>query len=166
MRISGTLLVVTTTKYIAQLSFCEQLVGSRIGLNRLLEKNDTDNTSLVYIRLDFGAKTAKIITNPGDPGDPGDPPAPQVLVTDITPNAGNKNSVFNVTITGEGFAAGMPIQFENGSGPAPTLSNPSYVSSNTITARITVKKGGRKKASTWDLRVGNGVLQDAFTIHP
>jgi hypothetical protein len=134
--------------------------------NRLLETDDTDNTSRIYVRLDFVRYTATVLNNPGDPGDPGDPPPPQVVVTGISPNSVFKGSVTNVTITGTGFAAGMTVKFENGSGRLPILSKVKVVNSTTITAVVTAKKGGAARAATWDLRVGNGVLADAFTIYP
>jgi hypothetical protein len=118
------------------------------------------------VRLDFVRYTATVITNPGDPGDPGDPPPPQVAVTGISPNSVLKGSVTNVTITGTGFATGMTVKFENGSGREPVLSKVKVVNSTTITAVVTAKKGGAVRAATWDLRVGNGVLADAFTIYP
>ncbi|MGH8221534.1 MAG: lysyl oxidase family protein [Woeseiaceae bacterium] len=134
--------------------------------SRLLESNDTDNTSRVYVNINFTNNTATVINNPGDPGDPGDPPPPQVVVTGISPDSGAKNSVFDVTITGSGFEAGMTVLFENGSGKAPEASNVTVVNSSTITARVTIKKGGARRASTWDVRVGNGVLANAFTVLP
>jgi hypothetical protein len=131
--------------------------------NRLLETNDTDNTSVIYVNLDFVNNVATVIDEPGDPGEP---PAPQVVVTGMAPDSIRKASVLDVTITGEGFEPGMPVSFENGSGHTPKLSNIAYVDSSTITATVTAKKGGRKRLSTWDLRVGNGVLYNAFTVYP
>ena len=131
--------------------------------NRLLETDDTDNESLIYININFSNNTVTVIDEPGGSGEP---PAPPVVVTDMTPNSAPRNSVTNVTITGSEFAAGMSVSFENGSGPAPTVSNINVVNSTEITATVTVKKGGGKRASTWDLRVGNGVLANAFTIDP
>ncbi|HSD70624.1 MAG TPA: hypothetical protein VLB07_13790, partial [Woeseiaceae bacterium] len=94
------------------------------------------------------------------------PPLPQVVVTGITPSSVLKNTVTNVTITGSGFAAGMTVKFENGSGREPILSKVKVVDATTITAVVTTKKGGAARAATWDLRVGNGILANAFTIYP
>jgi chitodextrinase len=129
--------------------------------NRLLETDDTDNDSLIYINIDFSTETVTVIDEPGGPGEP---PAAQVVVTDITPNSAPRNSVTNVTITGSEFAAGMPVYFENGSGPVPTVSNINVVSSTEITATVIVKKGGGRRTATWDLRVGSGLLNNAFTV--
>lgn len=131
--------------------------------NRILETDDTDNVSLIYVNLDFNNNVATVINEPGGPGEP--PPSP-VVVTGITPNSATRNSVTNVTITGSDFAAGMTVTFENGSGPSPTVSNINVVNSTTITATVTVKKGGGRRVSTWDLRVGNGLKINAFTVNP
>jgi hypothetical protein len=133
---------------------------------RLLETDDSDNTSRIYVALDFTRYTATVISNPGGPGGPGDPPPPQVVVTGISPNSGTKNSVFSVTITGSGFATGMPVLFQNGSGKAPVASSIRVVDSSTITAKVTIKKGGGRSASVWDVKVGTGVLANAFTVYP
>lgn len=130
--------------------------------NALLETNDTDNSSLIYVRLNFSEGTVEVIPEPGDPGDP---PAPPVTVTSITPDSGTKNSIVPVTIYGSGFTPGMSVLFANGSGRAPIV-NVSDYSDTQITATITIKKGGRKRQSTWDLLVGNGKLSHAFTVMP
>ena len=131
--------------------------------NRIQELDDTDNVSLIYVNLDFTTNTATVIDEPGGPSEP--PPAP-VVVSNITPSEASKNSVTNVVITGSEFAAGMTVSLENGSGPAPTVSNINVVSSTQITATITVKKGGGRRSSTWDLRVGSGLMTNAFTVNP
>jgi len=72
-----------------------------------------------------------------------------------------------VTITGSGFAAGMTVTFENGSGPPPVAKNV-VVSSDgtTIQAMVTVKKGKPGKDPVWDVRGGSGVLFSGFTVKP
>jgi len=131
--------------------------------NRLLETDDTDNVSLIYVNLDFTNNVATVIDEPGGPGEP---PPPPVVVSSITPNSATKNSATNVTITGSEFVAGMTVSLENGSGPSPTVSNINVVNSTTITATVTVKKGGGRRVSTWDLRVGTGIKTNAFTVNP
>ena len=130
--------------------------------NALLETNDTDNSSLIYVNLDFANGIVTVINEPGDPGDP---PAPPVTIASITPDSGTKNSIVPVTISGSGFTDGMSVSFANGSGRAPIVNVTNYTD-NQITAIVTIKKGGRKRQSTWDLRVGNGLLSNAFTVNP
>ena len=132
--------------------------------NNLLETNDTDNSSMIYVNLDMVNNVATVIDEPGDPGDP--PPAP-VEISSITPDKGNKNSSVNVTIAGTGFADGMPVYFENGAGRQPTVRVTGVYDSGTkIEAVVSIRKGGRKRPSTWDLRVGAGRLSNAFTVNP
>jgi hypothetical protein len=132
--------------------------------NTLLETNDTDNSSMIYVNLDMENGVATVIDEPGDPNDP--PPAP-VVISDITPDTGNKNSRISVTISGSGFAPGMPVYFENGQGKTPAVSAIDVSGDGlTITATVKIGKGGRKRPSTWDLRVGSGRLSNAFTVTP
>ncbi len=132
--------------------------------NRLLETNETDNISMIYVRLDFANNTATVIDQPGAPNEP--PPDP-VTITSITPDSGPKNSVVPVVITGSGFVSGMPVYFENGEGKQPEIRNMSVsADGQTITADVVIGKGGRKQPSTWDLRVGIGRLANAFTVQP
>lgn len=132
--------------------------------NNLVETNDTDNSSMIYVNLDFANNVATVINEPGDPGTP--PPAP-VTISSITPDQGNKSSSVNVTIEGVGFVDGMPVYFENGSGHQPTVRVTGVYDLGTrIEAVVSIRKGGRKKPSTWDLRVGNGRLSNAFTVMP
>jgi hypothetical protein len=69
-------------------------------------------------------------------------------------------------IQGSGFAPGMAVSFDGGSGPAPQLSDVVVVSPNQIKATVTVKKGKVSKDPVWDLHVGPGVLSPAFTVTP
>jgi hypothetical protein len=68
-----------------------------------------------------------------------------------------------VIITGSGFAAGMQVSFENGSGQRPTATSVTVVNANTITANVTVRSGGGRDR-VWDVRVGSGVLPGGFTV--
>jgi hypothetical protein len=65
------------------------------------------------------------------------------------------NSSINVIITGSGFAAGVSVTLENGSGPAPTVSNVVWLSATSITATFTAKAGGPRRDRLWDVRVTN-----------
>jgi hypothetical protein len=74
-----------------------------------------------------------------------------------------------VTIDGYGFSSDMAVSFERGNGPRPVASNVQLASDtdtlDMLTATVTVprkRKGGRDPV--WNLRVGNSVLPDAFTV--
>lgn len=132
--------------------------------NRLREITDDDNTTSIYVRLNFDddPPTVTRINNPG--GDPGDPP-PGVEITGISPEKLYRNSVETVTVTGSGFAPGMSVTLENGSGPRPIVRNPRVAADgNSITVDITVKKGGGRRGAVWDVRVGSAVLIDGLTV--
>jgi hypothetical protein len=89
-----------------------------------------------------------------------------VVVSGIDPDTAFAGSVVPVTITDSGFAAGMGVSFENGSGSRPTASDVIVHDANTITATVTVKSGGPGSVRVWDVRVGSGVLVDGFTVQP
>jgi hypothetical protein len=89
-----------------------------------------------------------------------------VSVTSITPNTVNPGTVTNVTIRGSGFATGMTVVFENGSGPTPIAGNVTVVDATTITATVTVKAGGPARERFWDVRVSSAVLQRGFKVLP
>jgi len=105
--------------------------------------------------------------------DPEPPPPPPggVDVTGIDPNTMQAGNEIGITITGSGFVAGTDVTFENGSGPAPTVSNKEVVDVNTITATVTAKSGGPPRNRVWDVRVTNSdgatdVLVNGFTVTP
>lgn len=94
-----------------------------------------------------------------------------LAVEAIAPNSASTNETVAVTITGSGFAAGAGVSLENGSGPAPDVSNVVVVDANTITATISVRGGGPPRARVWDVRVTNpdgatDVLVGGFTVNP
>ena len=119
----------------------------------LVESNELDNKSCIRLHINPTARTVQTLGICG-----------AIEVLSITPNSTQPGTAVNVTITGTGFSSGIAVGFENGSGPAPTISNVKVVNSTTITATVTVKKGG-KQGRVWDLRVGSGVLFRAFTIN-
>jgi hypothetical protein len=121
--------------------------------DQLLETNNSDNVSCVRLHINASAGTFQPIGVCG-----------AVTVSALTPNTASPGAVLNVTITGTGFTTGVAVGFENGSGSAPAVSSVVVIDSQTITATVTVKKGGGKQARVWDLRVGSGVLFRAFTI--
>ena len=97
-------------------------------------------------------------------------PSGSVTVLTITPpsiDAGQSNLA--VIITGSGFVSGASVTFENGQGPAPSVSNVVVVTGNTITASLSASNGGPKGTRVWDVRVTNpasssGVLVDGFSV--
>ena len=125
---------------------------------RLLETNEGDNFACVRVHIDVANRK---IDRLGDCTQGG------VTITAISPNSASQNStVHNVTITGTGFAAGLAVGFENGSGPAPVASNVEVVSATTITLTVSIKSGGPRKERLWDVRVGPAVLQRGFKVLP
>jgi hypothetical protein len=127
--------------------------------NRLLETSDGDNIACALIRVDVTNASVQILDNIGCDATGG-----EVFVDSIAPNTVVAGSVVDVTITGSGFAEGMAVTFENGSGPRPVASNITVVDAITITATVTLKSGGGGSTRVWDLRVGSGVLVDGFTV--
>lgn len=125
--------------------------------NRLVETNESDNSSCVLIHLRAGSVT---VLNPNSCE-----ATTPVAVSSISPNSVRRGSSVAVTIRGSGFAPSMAVSFENGSGQRPTVSRIAFSSDGTtITATVTARSGGGKNASVWDLRVGPAVLARAFTV--
>lgn len=128
--------------------------------NALIETNDGDNVSCVLLHLNVPTSVTVLpVQNDYDCT-----PAQVATVSTITPNSGRPGATMPVTITGSGFAPGMSVGFENGSGPRPIASGVTIVNANTITATVTIKNGGGKGDRIWDVRVGSGVLVDGFTV--
>ena len=127
---------------------------------RLLEINDSDNTSCVLLRIGVTSLSLDVLDSAGCSGT-GD----TVGVSSITPNTAPQDSITPVTIKGSNFAAGMGVSFENGTGARPEASNVTVVDSTTITATVTVKTGGGPRSDrVWDVRVGSGVLPNGFLV--
>ena len=82
-------------------------------------------------------------------------PGAEVSVSSINPNSVQAGGSVDVTISGSNFAAGVSVTFENGSGPAPTMSNVVVVDGNTITTTISTSTKGPKRTRVWDVRVTN-----------
>lgn len=119
----------------------------------LLETIESDNVSCIRLHVNPAAKTVQALGVCG-----------AVTIASMSPSTAQPGTSVSVTITGAGFTDGVAVGFENGSGSAPIVSNVDVVNSTTITATVTVKKGGGKQARVWDLRVGSGTLFRAFTI--
>jgi Lysyl oxidase len=127
---------------------------------QLLEINNSDNTSCVLLRITN--LTLDVLDSAGCSST-----GNTVVVSSITPDTAPQGSLISVTITGSGFAAGMGVSFENGSGARPVASNVTVVDSTTITAMVTVKTGGGPRSDrVWDVRVGSDVLPNGFTVQP
>jgi len=121
--------------------------------NRLRETSESDNVSCVRLHL---SAADRILQNLGA--------CSSVTISSISPNTAAPGSTVDVTITGSGFAAGMAVGFENGSGPAPVATNVTFVSDTTYRATVVVKSGGGRQPRAWDVRVGSAVLPRGFTI--
>jgi hypothetical protein len=100
-------------------------------------------------------------------------PTPEivVIVSSIMPSSMQAGTTIDATISGENFLPGATVNFENGSGPRPILSNVTLVDANTITLTIFVKRGGAPRVRMWDVRVTNpdgstGVLVAGFAVAP
>ena len=139
-------------------------------LGRMQEITTTDNTSCVKLRI-TGIATSPSVTvlNPTGCGTGGSPPGGgTVSLTSIAPNSGQIGNLIPVDIAGTGFTPGVAVSFESGSGAKLTVSDVVVESSSTISAIVTVQKQGNPRTADtiWDLRVGDGVLRDAFVVLP
>ena len=138
-------------------------------LGRMTEITTADNTSCIKLRL-TGIATSPAVTvlNPTSCGSGGSPPPGGVSVTSIAPNSGRIGELIPVDIVGTGFASGLGVSFENGSGAKLTVSDVVVDSSTAISAIVTIQKQGNARGgdSSWDLRVGDAVLRDAFVVLP
>jgi hypothetical protein len=125
---------------------------------RLLETSANDNIACVLLHIDVTNSKVQVLGS-CETLEP-------VVVSSIDPNHVSPGSVVPVTITGSGFAAGMSVSFENGSGSRPTASNVIVQATNRITANVTVtvRKGGSGRNQVWDVRVGSGVLFDGLRV--
>ena len=104
------------------------------------------------------------VLNPNSCDYPQGPPSSAVTVESITPNSGSIGSLIPVTITGTGFADGMSVSFENGSGARLSVTDVVVVNESTITATVTIRKRGQGNDNVWDVRVGDAVLADGFIV--
>ena len=139
-------------------------------LGRFTESSTADNTSCIRLRLTGLASTPSVtVVNPTDcSAGGGTPPPSGVTVTSITPNSGRIGELLSVDIVGTNFTNGLAVSFANGSGAKLTVSDVVVDSPTAISALVTVQKSGnaRNADTVWDLRVGDGVLSDAFVVLP
>ena len=122
----------------------------------LFESSYSDNIACAVVRVNVGAMTASVIGTSCNTVVP-------ATITEILPNSVRAGSSVPVVIHGSGFTSDMIVRFENGSGKAPVVSNV-IITSDTITATVTVPSGGSTSDPVWDLRVGSAVKPDAFTV--
>jgi hypothetical protein len=128
---------------------------------RLLETNEADNIASSLLRVDVERGTVTVLNSTSCT-----PVGGVVVVDGIEPASAGTGSTVTVTIHGSGFAQGMSVTFEGGSGPPPTVKNVAVVDGSTIQATVTVKKGKPGKDPVWDVRVGSGLLPGGFTVTP
>lgn len=137
---------------------------------RLHESTTADNTSCIKLRI-TGIATSPSVTvlNATGCGAGGSPPGGgTVTLNSILPNSGRIGDLIPVAITGTGFTSGVAVSFEGGSGAKLPVTDVVVESSSAISAIVTVQKQGnpRNADTTWDLRVGDAVLRDAFVVLP
>ena len=82
-------------------------------------------------------------------------PITVITITGITPSTISAGESISITITGSGFVTGTDVNFKDGAGPAPAVSNVVLIDSNTITATVSTKSGGPPKNRTWDVQLTN-----------
>lgn len=123
----------------------------------LVEGTRSDNVSCVLLSIKKPS-TVSVLDSSGS----------CTTVQSITPNTASMGTSVQVTITGFGLAADMPVSFEGGNGPRPVASNVQLAATDgtSITATVTVPlKRQLGKNPVWDVRVGTGgVLPNAFTV--
>lgn len=127
---------------------------------RVLESSENDNVATALLRVDVERSTVTVLSSAGCTPVGGD-----VVVAGLSPTTGTTGTSVPLVITGSGFAPGMGVTFEGGSGPPPAVT--SVVVSpdgTTIQGTVTIKKGKPGKDPVWDLRVGSGVLFNSFTV--
>lgn len=97
-------------------------------------------------------------------------PLTPVTLAGISPNSMRAGATVSVTVTGSGFVAGTKLNFVNGSGSAPTVSNLVVNATGTsFTATLKMKNGGPKGSRVFDVNVtnstgGSATLTRAFTV--
>jgi len=124
---------------------------------RLIESNNVDNTSCIRLRINVTNRKVQVLGACNNTS---------VTLSSIVPNSAPQGWIGTVTITGSGFAEGMSVGFENGSGSAPVASDVTVVDANTITATVTIKAGGPRRDRYWDVRVSSAVLPQGFIVQP
>ena len=121
---------------------------------RILESNEADNVSCVLLDIKKPS-TVTLLDSSGACS----------TATSIAPNATAAGSTVTVSIKGFGFTDGMAVAFEGGNGPKPVATSVQRISDTEITATVSVPyKKNTGRDPVWDLRVGSGLLRNAFTV--
>lgn len=98
------------------------------------------------------------------------PPDPAMSLSSIDPNTMAAGTTETVVVFGANIPQGSQLSFEGGSGPAPTASFETVLSTNdALVAAVTAGKGGPKGTRTWDAVVtapdgARAVLPGAFRV--
>lgn len=126
----------------------------------LVENTRVDNISCLRLHLNPSARTVQSLGSCTTQG--------TVTIDTISPDFINQGTVLlPVTITGSGFASGMAVGFENGSGPAPIGTAVTVIDANTLTLNVSVAaKGGGRRERLWDVRVSSAVKPKSFAVRP
>lgn len=125
---------------------------------KIVEGDENDNESCVLLSIQK-PNTVTVLDSSGSCSS----------IQSITPNSAPMGTSVQVSITGFGFTQGMAVSFQGGNGARPVASNVVLASDtdglDLITATVTVPiKKGRSKDPVWDLRVGDAILRNAFTV--
>ena len=87
---------------------------------------------------------------------PQEPPPAQLSVTAIQPNVvAQAIGTATFVVTGSGFAPGISLVFEGGSGPAPSVLRVTRDSAAQISAVVEIRSGGPRRERRGDVRVTN-----------
>lgn len=121
----------------------------------LFESNYSDNVACTRVRVDREAMTVAVVGTSCT--------IATATISEIVPASVRAGSSVGVVIHGSGFTSAMKVTFENGSGKVPVATVTS-VTDDTIVATVSVASGGSASDPVWDLRVGDALLPDAFTV--
>jgi hypothetical protein len=96
---------------------------------------------------------------------------PLLTISGLSPNSVKRGGKVNTILSGSGFAQGIKVQFQNGEGPAPTVTGVSMMEAETLSVSISTKSGGPSRNLYWDVVVTNpdgksAQLEDGFVVTP
>lgn len=100
-----------------------------------------------------------------------EPPLPEVIVSYVAPRSLWAGMQSSLMIRGEGFAEGLTVAFEGGSGPAPVVTAVRVLGEEALVARVAAPSQVLAEPTVWSVRITNsdgssGVLADAFSVQP
>jgi hypothetical protein len=113
---------------------------------------DTGTYTFTYTAYDGGAQSAPAtVTVTVAPAQ-----SDAVSVDSIQPNVVTQRAgTVTFIITGTGFAPGITVEFQHGSGPAPRVHQVTADSSTQLSAVVEIRSGGPPRDRLWDVRVAN-----------